>query len=191
MLNWTIHCVSFILKIYCWTTPLVFLSLTSNYKKEAIFYIRKLNTQQFIWWKVVISAAEAHQRKAVMVEMVEELSFSYSQDLIETLISCVWSFVWPHTHSAFYQSVLWQGAVCARGHEAGYSEQVHPPDATQTQKHHHQSLSSFPAGREASAAAPPPCCWGQQPPQAPWQQVPPRQCHANHEGELCQFTLWA
>lgn len=46
------------------------------------------------------------------------------------------------------------------------------------------SSSSFPPGREASAAAPPSCCRGQQHPKAPWQQVPPREHHANHEGEF-------
>lgn len=45
--------------------------------------------------------------------------------------------------------------------------------------------SSFsPPGREASAAAPPSCYWGQRHPQVPWQQVPPWEHYANHEGEF-------
>lgn len=45
--------------------------------------------------------------------------------------------------------------------------------------------SSFsPPGREASAAAPPSCFWGQRHPQVPWQQVPPWEHYANHEGEF-------
>ena len=85
---------------------------------------------------------------------------------------------------------------CSVDHLCGtrqLSKQVHPPDTTLAQQPQHQlwirpnespSSSSFPLGREASAAAPPSCCRGQQHPQASWQQVPPRERHANHEGEF-------
>lgn len=48
----------------------------------------------------------------------------------------------------------------------------------------HPSSSSLPPGGKASAAAPPSRFRGQWHPQASWQQIPPWERHANHEGEL-------